>query len=109
MSLPIIHPFTATPATHPHRAPVGQRRPRIAHYAALLGLALAAIGTCASAATTWTVTTNQDDNPAVSCNTSSHECYTLRDALFTAVDGDTIDFDLSSYTLPTTINLAYGA
>ncbi|HET6633176.1 MAG TPA: hypothetical protein VFG73_10775 [Rhodanobacteraceae bacterium] len=60
----------------------------------------------AGAATTWTVTTNQDDAPpGVECNTSTHQCYTLRDAIFSAQDGDTIQFNLSGYALPATITL----
>ncbi|HET8899886.1 MAG TPA: hypothetical protein VFN09_14035, partial [Rhodanobacteraceae bacterium] len=42
----------------------------------------------AMAASTWTVTTTQDDAaPGVACN-ANNSCYTLRDAVFSANPGD---------------------
>lgn len=49
----------------------------------------------AQAATTYTVTTNGDDNPAVACTATTNQCATLRDAIAAAnTDGgaDTITF-----------------
>ncbi|MGA7297696.1 MAG: hypothetical protein WBW92_09325, partial [Rhodanobacteraceae bacterium] len=61
----------------------------------------------ASASTTWTVTTIQDDTPPGNA-CSGNSCLTLRDAIYNAADGDTIVFDLSSYTPPVTITLTNG-
>lgn len=70
-----------------------------------LGLVLTICAACATAATTWTVTTIQDDAaPGVACQ-SATECYTLRDALHSAMPGDIIVFNLTGYTLPATIKL----
>ncbi|MEO8804047.1 MAG: hypothetical protein ABI375_11910 [Rudaea sp.] len=83
------------------------RKGSVYKYAGLIvfaGLALLCAG--AAQATTWKVVgISDDDAPGQECG-NVNLCLTLRDAIFSATDGDTIEFDLSGFTLPTTISLA---